>query len=307
MSNNKKLKVLKILAILLVVVATVLVFFGGPENIAPQTVDQNNPVQYLPSKVSKNSNEKRTIATAWQWDNLPLKGQEIDSANNQQNTHFDVDYIYNALKVVNLDENGDVVTDHQALQALNETLAYSRLQLDQEALTELQGLIKLGLPGKAGEQTAEIVGNYYQYLDAERELNTIYNADGPSTNPGAMYEEILALRELYLGSEVSDGLFAISNADARYMFESFRIKSDSSLTDEEKRVHQLQNVKRHGEEIIIVPNWNARYADFLTTKKQLQDTGLANDDKLSQLRELVQQRFTQEELEKVRHLHLETF
>ena len=122
-----------------------------------------------------------------------------------------------------------------------------------------------------------------------------------------MYEEMLALRELYLGNEVSEGLFAISNADARYMFESFRIKSDSSLTEEEKRTHQLENVKRHGDEIIIVPNWNARYADFLTAKKQLKDTGLADDDKRSQLRELVQQRFTQDELEKVSHLHLETF
>lgn len=307
MSNNKKLNPLKVLAILLVVIATVLVFFMAPENMQPQTVDQIRPVQNLPSKAADISNEKRTIATAWQWDNLPVKEQKIDSANHQQSTHFDVDYIYNALKIVKLDEYGEVVTDHQALQALNETLAYSGLQLDREALAELQDLIKLGLPGKAGEQTAEIVGNYYQYLDAERELNTIYNADGPATNPGAMYAEILALRELYLGKAVSDGLFAISNADARYMFESFRIKSDSSLTDEEKSTHQLENVKRHGEEIIIVPNWNVRYADFLTAKKQLQETDLADDDKRSQLRELVQQRFTQEELEKVRDLHLETF
>jgi len=254
MSNNKKLNTSKTLAILFIIAVTVLVFFINTESIEPQTVDEGKPIHPLPSEVAEISSEKHTIATAWQWGKLPFKKQTTDGAKNQKTTHFDVNYIYSALKAVKLNENGDVVTDHQALQALNETLAYSGLQLDREALAELQDLIKLGLPGKAGEQTAQIVGDYYQYLDAERELSTLYNADGPSTNPEAMYEELLALRELYLGKDVSDGLFAISNANARYMFESFRIKSDSRLTDEEKKEHQLENVKRHAAQTIAIPN-----------------------------------------------------
>ena len=309
MYKNKKLSSLKVPVIVLILAITGLAFFMTRDNLEVQSSSQNIAVSDSPNESISiaTQNPNSSIATAWQWDNLPTKKQVTDIAENKETTRFDVDYIYNALQAVKLDEDGDVVIDHQTLLALNETLAYSGLRLDREDLAELQDLIKLGLPGKSGEQTAEIVGNYYQYLDAERELNTLYSADGPSTNAEVQYEEILALRELYLGKDVSDGLFAMSNANARYMFESFRIESDSSLTDEEKRERQLENVKHHAEQTTEVFNWNVRYADFLAAKKKLQGTALIDDVKNSHLTELMQQHFTQEELEKVRHLKLGVF
>jgi lipase chaperone protein len=256
MFSRKQPYTLRILVGLIILgMAAIIVFLRHESNDSQQQY-QEISIRDVPSETTDTSvsNKTSSIATEWQWNNFSSDNLQANTDKSETKPQFDADYIYNALKSVKLDENGDVITDHQALLALNETLAYSGLQLDRESLAELQEIIKLGLPGEAGEQTAEVVGNYYQYLDAEREFNTLYNAEVSSTDPKAQYEELLALRELYLGKDIADSLFEISNANARYMFESFRIKADSSLTDEEKRERQLENVDHHIEQTTGVPN-----------------------------------------------------
>lgn len=258
-----------------------------------------------------NSGQGQSIASAWQWDSFqaePIPAEKSTSESHHQLVYLDVDYIYQALQAVKLDESGDIILDHAALLALNKTLANRPAgadNLDREALNDLKTMIKAGLPGKAGEQTAIIVENYYLYLEAESEFNDLYQSQSDINNSEEYYRELVALRELYLGADAADKLFATSDANAQYMFKSLELEADPSLTDEERQVQQNDNIKQHEELTIGVSDWHTRYADFLGAKQQILSAELPDEEKRRQISMLMQQHFSDEELEKVRHLQLD--
>jgi len=264
----------------------------------------------------------KSIATEWDWTQFKevsdseyeTKLETIsDSSIIQKTKQFDLEFIYQSLHAVRLDEEGDVILDHEALQALNKVLSFQNLKFTNQQLESLLSIIKKGLPGEAGEQTAEIVGNYYQFLGAEDEFNNVYET---TSNPEAamnrsfddltaQFQELQALRSLYLGESASEKLFAVSDASAEYMFESKRIEEDASLSDEEKSAQQKEAVKRHDEITVGVENWTDRYVAFLDEKQLLLNASLTAEDKKSQLRRILESHFTLDELEKVSHLALE--
>ncbi|GAB1267679.1 hypothetical protein NBRC116493_09320 [Aurantivibrio infirmus] len=192
------------------------------------------------------SPKKGTVAESWRWDELKKNntGNFLSDQNKMSNKRgveevpFDVVFIYESLQDVRLDENKNVVIDHDTLTALNEALDENVLALDQRGLDKLQELIKIGLPGKPGEQTARIVGDYFNYLNAKKEFNKIYPANKDSPNKlqdyRAQYQELLALRNLYLGEDVAQRLFEQEDIDAEYMFATMNHSSSSSVPNEAK-------------------------------------------------------------------------
>lgn len=189
-----------------------------------------------------------TVAQAWQWEAFGnTKGGEVKEAagilkdvesetESENDIPFDVVFIYDALRSVKLDGNENVVLDHDALTALNETLNNNVLILDQLGLDKLQTLIKIGLPGKAGEQTARIVSDYYNYLEAKKEFNQIYATAENLQEHRSQYNEMLALRNLYLGEDVAQRLFEQEDLDAEYMFSAMKemASKDSAKAQLEK-------------------------------------------------------------------------
>ena len=264
-----------------------------------------------------------TIASAWQWEGEPLnRAQDTESlgadqhdkakyqVRNQAFMPFTEESVFKALHAVNLDDNGDIILDDDALNALNSALDHSEFQLDAEGLEQLQGLIRKGLPGNAGEQTAQIVADFYQYLGAKNEFNSLYetneNADQSIESYETQYNELKALREVYLGTEASNKLFATSNANSRYMFESMKLEANASLSDDEKKQQQAEIIEQHEEATISVNNWNERYSVFLNDKHYIISSSLSDDQKRSQLADLMSQHFNDEELEAVSHLQLDS-
>jgi len=265
--------------------------------------------------------ERKTIATEWDWTQFQgelsprpnVMNDKVTALPETTDKQFDLKFIYRSLQEVRIDNNGDVIVDHEALLALNNVLAFSDLTLDSEQLLALQAIIKLGLPGPAGEQTAEIVGNYYQFIGAEAEFNNLYkvtnsttgSAERPSLSVAeAQYGELQALREVYLGEEVGRKLFTMTNASAQYMFDIQRLNANTSIGDEEKERMRKDIMARHESITIGVENWSERYDSFLDEKQQLRDAALSIDDKQSQLNTLLQAHFSETELEKVSHLAL---
>jgi lipase chaperone LimK len=310
--------------VLLGLVMLVLFFFS----IYEPKID-NNVVDIVPVETGKliNSEKNSTIETAWQWrsfpDNKPVGNEiletnvisELGNAMSQSTLNpFTQESVYNALKSVKLDEKGDVMIDNDALNALNETLEKPNIKLDDDALIALQEIIRGGLPGSAGAQVAQVVADYYHYLGAQKEFNAIYEVenqlpidqDSKFENQIAQYNELLALRELYLGEEVANKLFATSNATALYMFESLALDNNKTLTNEEKKQQQSDITQRHAEQTIAIINWNERYHNFMTDKQYVLDASLGDDEKRKQLRQLMSQYFNNEELTQVKHLQLDS-
>jgi lipase chaperone LimK len=262
-----------------------------------------------------------TIATAWQWqesndDQTNINDLPNIATDNQRSWPFTQESVYKALHAVKLDDNGDIIIDHDTLIALNAALNHSQLELDGETLEDLQELIRTGLPGEAGEQTAQIVADYYLYLRAKNEFNSLYEAnDIDQTNSGepqkiesneAQYNELMALRELYLGAENAEKLFSIANANSRYMFDSMKLEADINLSEEEKTQQQELIIKRHTEQTVKVDNWQERHRSFANEKKHILNASLSDDEKREQLTELLHQRFSPEELVYIDHLQLDS-
>lgn len=215
----------------------------------------------VPDKDIQN-NKPNAIANRWQWENFTDAKPALESPTNSESEKadkprqtgevpFDVVMIYNILQSIQLDENGRVVPDLAAKQALEK--AYDDLGPDvsAEALAELQELIRIGLPGRAGEEAARVLEDYYQLRLAEEEFNRQVENQMSSaaagfdpqqaqqTPPIDRYEELMQLRRRYLGDEIADQLFAMENAQAQHMFATIEIQQNADLTDEEKQ-SQLQ-------------------------------------------------------------------
>lgn len=204
-----------------------------------------------------------TIASEWQWAQASKSaptGKEGDDveAENGDNLPFTQKSVHDALYAVKIDENGDIVLDNDALLSLDEALERIYNRLDAESVLKLQDLIRDALPGKVGEQTAEIVSDYNDFLKAKEQFsqlheNTVYN-DGVQSaetveRDQSLYSDLQSLREVHLGNDVAQALFREHDATAEYMFESMRLGYDDSLSPE-AREQRRQEVEARYREIV---------------------------------------------------------
>jgi len=323
MSRAVQKKSIFAVSIMVGLIIITLVILSNPAP-SPENLTQVNDmaITHATNALDVDTSENtKTIASAWQWEAVPTnenndhqpEALNIDVYNQSETANyspFTQESVYKALHAVKLDENGDILIDHDALTALNAALDHNKLKLDDETLDELQDLIRKGLPGNAGEQTAQLVADYYQYLDAKSEFNALYetrsNIDRNIENHEAQYSELLALRELYLGAEVADQLFATTNANSRYMFDSMKLEANTDLSEEEKKQQQAQIIERHAEKTINVNNWNERYRSFSADKQNILNSYLNDDEKRGQLTTIMHQHFSDEELAYVSHLRLDS-
>lgn len=240
----------------------------------------------------KNTN---TIAYQWQWENFTETKIERtdDSKNIGENTEldkplptgevpYDVVEIYTMLQSIRLDENGLVVPDQTAKEALERGFLELGPDLSPESMTELQGLIRIGLPGEAGEEAARIMENYYQLRVTEEEFNqqrqdqlSITNGDQVPTIDG--YEELVQLRRSHLGDELADKLFAVEDTQARHMFAVIATQQNVDLTDEEKQVQQEALQKELNDRLLALGQLEPEEAAAENVRR-LREKGASSDD-----------------------------
>lgn len=306
-----------IIAITAIVIAAPIVFSMINSNDANSVkIGTNNSASVL-SEVEPQALEEQTptIATAWQWSQDNKSASKAITANNSnKKLPFTAKFVYEALKAVKLDEDGNVIHDHDALLSLDEALLRIQNKLDRESLNILQAIIKDGLPGKAGEQTAQIVGDYYNYLEAKDEFSRtsdmITESSGHETvnaveKDQLLYAELKSLRDLHLGNDVSNGLFRITDSDAQYMFASMKLDVDESLSAEEKAQQRLEIEAQHMQRSINITNWPDRYSAFQDTKQRIISASLNDEEKQRQITELLNSHFNANELKRIEHLGID--
>jgi hypothetical protein len=303
LANSKK-KILPVI-ILLALVIGVLLFLNKPNstNLEPGH-----------NSAAATVNIKPTIATEWQWQQGD-KTAAIASITTDSGASlpFTAESVYNALQAVKIDADGNIILDHDALISLDETLERIHNKLDGESLGLLQEMIEKALPGKAGEQTAKMVADYYHFLGAKQEFSQINEAMADTDNEGslesiqtneALYSELQALREVHIGNEATAKLFRISDANARYMFESMKLESDNQLTQEEKNNLRKEINQRHIDQSINISDWPTRFQQFKTAKQRIIKSSSNNEVKRKQLQDLLRQHFDNEELKRIEYLGL---
>ncbi len=231
---------------------------------------QDKKISHIKKVVSGDDSSKNNIAKEWQWDNF--SSEDINSAiskaekrvvdkkpslsEDEQPFEFDVVVVYSALGAVELDDNGDVILDDETLAVLETGFNKLPENLTNDELEELLQLIKTGLPGSPGEQSADIVERYQSYKVAERDFTAVMPAPKDATEALAQFEQKIALRESILGYDAAKRLFSQEQSESLYMLKVMAIESDSSLSNEEKKeaARKLQS-----ENILLKDNYSMNH------------------------------------------------
>ncbi len=208
---------------------------------------QDKKIAQIKDYVSDGDSNTNNIAEKWEWDNFEDK--EINAAIRKAEERedkgkdkaeeglfeFDVVVVYSALATVGIDDNGDVIVDSKALDALEDAFSKLPEELSETELEELLQLIKTGLPGAAGEQTAEIIDQFQRFKIAEKDFNAVMPEPKNASEALEMFDKKVALRESILGFDVANKLFSQEQAQSRHMLKLMAISGDASLSDEEKK------------------------------------------------------------------------
>jgi len=177
----------------------------------------------------------------------------------------------------------------------------------------LQQLIRESLLGIAGEQVAQLVGDYHQFLGAKDEFSEIYEgtentaADDPLVSlegDEALYAELQALREVHLGAETANSLFSEADANAEFMFASMKLEYDTTLTAEEKDLKLAEIDARRIEKSINIDGWSERYDSFVSAKQDILTAAISPDEQRQQLSSLLAERFSAEEIDRIKYYGL---
>ena len=208
---------------------------------------QKADLSQVDPEMAKKHEKSTTIAQQWQWETLNNKVQKQEGENLPQ--PFTPQSVHDALQAVKVDQNGDLILDHDALLSLDEALERIYNKLDADRLKQLRDLIEEALPGKVGTQTAKLVEDYNAFLKAKEEFSQVYEGSPPPydqqsvasiNNDEAIYSELKALRQVYLGNEAATKLFGVSDATAQFMFDSMKLELDKTMNAEQKNQRRLE-------------------------------------------------------------------
>jgi lipase chaperone LimK len=313
----EKGKVLLSLVIGIVVLLAVLglsVYFW---NVDSSTSDWQEPS--LQTNESTNSVPATNIGEAWNWQEVAntseqtLATKETPSQLPQAtNLPFTAQSVYDALQAVKIDAQGNIILDHDAMLALDEALEPIFQLLNPQSLALLQELILKALPNITGEQVAELVADYYEYLVAKDEFSRLRENSDRVIEPNlqsvrndeVLYEDLQALRDVHLGSEATEQLFRVTDASAKLMFDSMKLSFDEQLSPEERTAKQqaLQNTLIR--DSLNIDNWDARYNAFQNEKSAIVNADISDANKQLQFRQLLSQHFSSEEQEKMAYFDL---
>ncbi len=192
------------------------------------------------------SGTENIIANAWNWNGFsdeqiingakPISryGKNENNLEAESEYEFDVVLIYAALGLVEIEDNGDVVIDKKALRALKDTVAAFTTELSIADVEQLKKLIKLGLPGKSGEQTAQLVADFYFYSQAKMRYESAQAIPENIQEASLQYELLKTLREHYFGLEVSEALFGNGEELTRYTLSNVEDQENGSSNDRKK-------------------------------------------------------------------------
>ena len=336
--SNRSVVITLIAGVLLLVLAIIFYSFSSSPNrdelrAESMQTDEDSTAGAITTQI-----KRKTIGSQWALSEDgnsvmgPNKNTNPSGSASNQNTMseqypFTAESVYNALQAVKVDEQGNIILDNDAMIALDEALERIYNQLSPQALAALQQLIRDALPGITGEQTAELVADYAEYLKAKEAFSAMHEGDNDDafSNDGsdnthtdsaqaeiakinddaALYEELQALRTVHLGDEAATELFRVSDAAANYMFESMKLTMQTDVPREQLVQEQQRLYDQQISQALNIEDWDSRYALFKSNKDSIVNSSLSQSEKDRQVMQLIQQQFNAEEIEKMRYFGLE--
>lgn len=233
---------------------------------------------------------------------------EAEATRQEHEIPFTADGIYAVVQAISQDDTGHLVLGNDTLLALDRVFINGDKTLSHQDLQTLSELIRVGLPGEAGERAAEVATDYYRYLEDRNRLTASHKPqEGAALRLSGeqLYQELRQLRTMHLGEDVANQLFRAADAQFVYMSQARQLQEDTNLTQDEK----LKKVQRMDDELqeasIGIDNWPERHRRFQEEKQRILDAALSREEKRAQVSTLLEREFRPYELEKIEHLELD--
>lgn len=282
------------------------IFMSSSESPAPADEMVQEEV-----KQAEHKPDADTIGGQWNWDGVNMQRNKKTEASAKaggvngaeaDDFPYTPEVIYQALEKVRLDKDGNLVIDHVTLAALIDALGSTSALLTDEHLAVLQEIIQVGLAGPAGEQAAELVGNFHEYLKANADLIALSPSEVTPAEHRKQYEEMQALRAIHLGDAVAKGLFAQTDTDSYYMMDSMEIETLPNLSKEEKAARQQAVVDKHIADTISLHGLEDKFQKYQHDRELIYANYPEGEEREQKVQEAKKENFTTEELNSIRHV-----
>lgn len=241
-----------------------------------------------------------TVGSVWNWEKAEAAQAEaaadgVETSAGISTFEFHVPTIHEQLKKIRLTEDGSVRLDDTARSALEEALSDGDLILNRADMERLKSIIRSALPDRVGRETAQIVEDYYEYLEAKDRYRT-QNPTDQDTDPMEDYEALVSLRGMTLGWDVADQLFYKADNDARYMIESFELARNAELTPEERAAQQAELAEKYYQTRPPISGWDQRLSQFAQERGRMAGSEEAlSPQQRTELEQWVQSEFSADE------------
>jgi len=153
----------------------------------------------------------------------------------QHHWPFDYELVELALQEVKLDEEGALLIDADTADVLSRAVAELPVGMNENILQRVIFLTAKGLPGPAGEQLALILKNYYRYQQTSKEISGLDTEKVGEVRSEHLFQQDIALKELYMGKEVTKGLFGHKHLVRNYLFSRRKVNENSDLSRQQKK------------------------------------------------------------------------
>jgi hypothetical protein len=299
------------LFVLLIVITAAIILFDpfNLRQVAPISIEDE-------ASLIADNQKYNTISEAWDWDRVQVEktNNKTQNQSNMGGLPFSPQEVYQALQAIKIDAEGNVVLDHDAKLSLDEALERIYSVLNSNSMSTLKQLIQDALPGLTGEQVSQLVENYTNYLLAKDDFSKLYESITPPAdevslasvrNDELLYSELKALRQTFLGAEVTEELFRVTDASAKMMFESMKLAQNNDLSMEQMAIAQEQIQANLIEESLNIDNWNTRYSTFVNARSVIESASLDDTETARQITLLIAQHFNLEERQKMAYFGLD--
>lgn len=270
-------------------------------------------VKNTESSFKSNPSNQLTVADVWKIENNTANSdanlneninQTEDTQKKERTYSLDYTMLHKEIGKIRLTEDGNIIVDDIALKALERAFPKNRLNHTPEMMEEMLAIIKQGLPGKAGEQAADIIQKFFEFAKAKKELDSVYGDVNlaPSNREEAL-EENKALRRLYLGEELATQLFDKSDKESGFMHDTLEIARNKEMSQEEKeKAKNKLSLEYLGS---VLTNWDSRYQAYQSASTSIQQNQSLDSDEIKHaLIELQKESFTIEELKTIRRANI---
>ncbi len=148
---------------------------------------------------------------------------------------FDFEPVAKLLAKLQLDASGELLVNANTADTLQQITLAMTLALNDDELQRYVFLAAQELPGKAGQQLAELLLSYYHFKRAEQAAQLTLPNTADAAALLAKEQRITELKQRYLGRDTAYRLFGRRDALTLYLLARREVNENPGLTSTQRR------------------------------------------------------------------------